>query len=72
MFTRCIDKKVNSTIIRKSNVSRIFLTMGRGRRRERKERAILEAAKSLFLEKGLEAATMEDLSRRVGLGKGTL
>lgn len=45
---------------------------GKRRRRERKERAILEAAKSLFLEKGLEAATMEDLSRRVGLGKGTL
>lgn len=44
----------------------------RKRRREERERVILEAAKALFLEKGLEAATMEELSRRVGLGKGTL
>lgn len=44
----------------------------RKRRREEKERAILEAAKALFLEKGLEAATMEELSQRAGLGKGTL
>lgn len=44
----------------------------RKRRREERERVILEAAKALFLEKGLEAATMEELSQRAGLGKGTL
>lgn len=44
----------------------------RKREREARERAILEAAKGVFLEKGYDAATMEEIAERAELGKGTL
>ncbi len=42
------------------------------RERELRRRAILEAAKEVFLEKGFEASRMEDIAERCELGKGTL
>ena len=44
----------------------------RRREREARERAILEAAKEVFLEKGFEFATVEEIAQRAELGKGTL
>lgn len=44
----------------------------RVRERELRRRAILEAAKEVFLEKGFESARMEDIAERCELGKGTL
>jgi len=44
----------------------------REREREARQRAILEAAKEVFLEKGIAMATMEEIARRAELGKGTL
>lgn len=44
----------------------------RRREREARERAILEAAKEVFLEKGFEFATVEEIAQRAELGKGTV
>jgi len=42
------------------------------RERQLRRRAILEAAKEVFLEKGFEASRMEDIAERCELGKGTI
>lgn len=38
----------------------------------RNRRAVLEAARALFAERGVTCVTMEDISREAGVGKGTL
>jgi AcrR family transcriptional regulator len=48
------------------------LTERRTREKAARREAILEAAKAVFAEKGLRAATMDDIAERAELGKGTL
>lgn len=54
------------------NLSRDGVKDRKEREREARQRAILEAAKEVFLEKGIELATMEEIAGRAELGKGTL
>jgi len=42
------------------------------RERQLRRRAILEAAKEVFLDKGFEASRMEEIAKRCELGKGTI
>ncbi|KAA0118363.1 TetR/AcrR family transcriptional regulator [Mycolicibacterium sp. P9-22] len=47
--------------------------MGRGRpRAEATDRAILQAALELFIERGVEGASMEQIAKRAGVGKPTV
>ncbi len=39
---------------------------------ERKERAILDAARSIFVEHGFDGARMSEIARRAGIGEGTI
>lgn len=39
---------------------------------ERKERVILEAARTIFVEHGFDGARMQEIARRAGIGEGTI
>jgi len=39
---------------------------------ERKERAILEAARTIFVNHGFDGARMQEIARRAGIGEGTI
>ena len=39
---------------------------------ERKERAILDAARGIFVEHGFDGARMSEIARRAGIGEGTI
>lgn len=42
------------------------------RKLERKERAILDAARNVFVEHGFDGARMSEIARRAGIGEGTV
>jgi len=44
----------------------------RERERQRRQRAMLQAAQSVFAEKGYEQATLDEIAERAEFGKGTL
>ncbi|MBI0583035.1 MAG: TetR/AcrR family transcriptional regulator [Methanomassiliicoccus sp.] len=44
----------------------------RKRERERKEREIVEAARSLFFQKGFDATTVDEIAARLEVSKGTI
>ena len=39
---------------------------------ERKERVILEAARTIFVDHGFDGARMQEIARRAGIGEGTI
>ena len=40
--------------------------------RDQARRSILEAARNLFLERGFEAANLDEVAQRAGVAKGTI